>query len=560
MFRKLAPLDGIFLAAAAGFFALRIFLGRILGVYFAADQHYDDALMIVYADFHGHFAATNAPFNELLLKDLGYPIFLNLVKFTGLQYTDALACLWLLAAVSSVVLFARATGVSNRIIWLAIFVFVLFSPIAFDSWGGTRLYRNALLTPLYFIVLNAAAILFVLHMKNLPLEPKKFLAFQILLGLIFTLTFYVKEDGAWLLAVLAAVTIICFVKILLAAKLAVEDKLRHLTILILPLIIFFAGTSVYKAVNYKFFGVYEINIRGGGETGKFIQSVYKIQSDNRTGKIWAPADAVAKAFDASETLRANPKLREAVFHTPWFGLDIYANPIKGDFLGWVLLTAVKDSGLCHSAAEQEEFFKKVNAEIDAAFENGTLQRDSKFQLVSSMGGRSALEILKLAKIVLKEYAMHVALYKYEPGAWDMRSMPQSPEVAEIVAAASRLTNIDLTKPNEHAGAVNFFVRILFVIFALVQTVLFFAAITGTYKTAAQFFHKKTFSLPALIAAGCFLLAIVYALAIAWFSEFISPSELRNSAVKFYSVGLVPMLASFEIFGAYLFHVSLKFKR
>lgn len=551
----------LFYAATAVLLALRIFLARAVSIWFPADQRYDDALMMQYADLAGHFSAQNAPFNELLLKDMGFPIFLRLADLTGLPYTDVLSLLWFIAAATSVALFASATGGTKKIIWLAIFAFVLFAPIAFDDWGGTRLYRNAALTPLYFIFLNMTALIFVRHFDGSDFSTRKFLAFQIALGLTFTLTFYMKEDGIWLLAVLGVVTLICCGKILLAEPWQVENKIWRLVLLILPLTIFFAGTNFYKAVNYKYFGVCEINIRGGGETGKFVNSVYAIQSDSRTGKIWAPADAVAKAFDASATLRANPELREAVFHTPWFGGDIFANPIRGDFLGWVLLTAIKDSGTCNSAVGQEDFFRAVNAEIDAAFEGGELQRDSKFQLVSSMGGRSVLEILGLTKLLLREYAMHVALYKYSAGAHEIRSAaPQNSEQERVLATASNLTNTDLTAPNGNAAAANFFVQILFALYAVLQVILFIAAAVALCQS-----FRRRISLPVLIAAGSLTLSLVYALAIAWFCEFITPSELRSAALKFYSVGLVPMLMTFEIFGAYLFFSSrnknfFRFKR
>ena len=548
-----------FFIAVFGLLAIRIFFSRLTGVWFPTNQHFDDELMISYANFYQHFINHSEIFNETLIKNIGFPVFLNLSGEIGLVYTDALSLLWFFAALLSVVLFYKVTEITKKSVWLMIYAFVLFTPAAFDSWCGTRLYRNAVLAPLYFIVLNMTAIIFVKHFDSVKINLLKFFPYQVALGLFLTLTFYVKEDGVWILAVLIFVLIVCLIKNLLQKNFSIPYKFFHLCILILPLIIFWCGTNFYKDINYKYFGVREINTRTEGEVGKFVKSVYKIKSDERTGKIWAPADAVQKAFDASETLKNNPKLRDAVFYSPWFRNNIFENQIHGDFLGWVLLTAVRDSGTCTTLAEQENYFKKVNAELDAAFANGTLEKDSKIQLVSSMGGRSFIEILKLSKLVIQAYGIHISLYEYIPGSIPAQRLPPQNEQEELwTNTAINLTHINLLEQNENSELMNALISILFIIYGVGQTVLFIFGFIGTcwgifkiVKKEISFSDKLT--LAVLIATGIFLLAIIYAVAISWFCEFISPSELRHFALKFYSIGLIPMFMSFEIFGMYLFY-------
>ena len=96
------------------------------------------------------------------------------------------------------------------------------------------------------------------------------------------------------------------------------------------------------------------------------------------------------------------------------------------------------------------------------------------------------------------------------------------------------------------------------VYKFVQFVLFVMAVTGTFLAIKKLLKRKTnFDggelLAIFISAGSFLLAVVYSLAIAWFCEFIDPSELRHAALKFYGVGLIPMFMTFEIFGTYLLY-------
>ena len=81
-----------------------------------------------------------------LVKPMSYPLFLAFVSTTGLPYTLALLLLWLLAA-TSVAAMIRSLGIRNRFALLAVFVYVLYCPTAFDAGVGTRMYRNAVIAP-----------------------------------------------------------------------------------------------------------------------------------------------------------------------------------------------------------------------------------------------------------------------------------------------------------------------------------------------------------------------------------------------------------------------------
>ena len=226
-----------------------------------------------------------------------------------------------------------------------------------------------------------------------------------------------KEDGIWLLMCLIAVIILCLIHKIFLESQSVKEKFYYVLILFLPIAIFFSCMTAYKSVNNHFFGVYETNNRTNGELGSFVKLVYKIKSDDRNGNIWAPSDAIMKAFDASPTLNQNDKLRNAVINPPdWYsgGKDIFEKPIHGDFLGWIMLSALKDSGTCDSPASQEIYLRQVNSELVAAFENGTLEKDDKFQIIPSMGGLTFSEILHIQKYVAATYIEHLLLPTYFP--------------------------------------------------------------------------------------------------------------------------------------------------
>ena len=135
-----------------------------------------------------------------------------------------------------------------------------------------------------------------------------------------------------------------------------------------------------------------MNTRTKGELEWFVSNIYKIGSENRTPEIWAPFDAIEKAFEASPTLKQYPKLLKCIEKSSWVGGNIHKNPISEDFLTWVMRDALVEADMWKSEEQVQQLFKKINEELEQAFKNGTLKTDEKIQLISSMGGRSLKEM------------------------------------------------------------------------------------------------------------------------------------------------------------------------
>ena len=557
-----------FIFVAIVLFVLRVMSGRLVGVKFLPFASGDDALLLNYSHLKNHFVEQTLIQYEVMVKEMGFPIFLDLLKKTGIVYTDAISFLWLLSAVTFTILFATLTKVRRNEILLLIYTVVLFNPIAF-SFVGVRVYRNSALTPFYFLVLTLMVWLFVIYWKKLELTFKQRIIFSAVLGFLFSWTYFMKEDGIWLLMILIAVIILCLIHKIFLESQSVKEKFYHVLILFLPIAIFLSCLTAYKAVNYHFFGVYETNNRTNGELGQFVKNVYKIKSPDRNGSIWAPEDAVVKAFDASPTLKQNEKLRNAVIINPPTVFNGFEKPIHGDFLGWIMLSALKDSGTCDSPASQEIYLRQVNSELAVAFENGILEKDDKIQITSSMGGRTFAEILQLREYVLATYITHIFLTDYDIGyTTEKRLMfaengtykEQVAKYEDIIKRASDVININLFEKNEYADLANQFLKVIGLIYKVLNCIMFIAACIGIIGAVLKmnYTRKKYYdmALIVVITVSSLLLSAIYALAVSWFCEFLK--DFWN--LTLYGIGIIPMLAIFEIFGTYLFYRMIKSMR
>lgn len=546
----------------------RIFLSQWIGNWYPSSQTFDDYILVTYANITEHFRTPNI---NSLIKDMGYPLFLDFVHLTGLSYNIVLSIIWVIAAILMVRLFSRF-GL-QPIFLIFIYLFVLFTPCAFDYYVGTRLYRNSIIAPFLFIVFALMLILIVDVLKNKDISAKKILLNIIALSFFFT--YYIKEDGFWMLPCLALMFAIC-IGISLYHYFKNKDNrnpirlLRLIIMLFLPLILFYAGTNFYKGVNYHFFGVYEINTRTEGELGKFVSSIYKIKSDHRDKNIWTPYDAIEKAFDASETLQKYPELEESILNTVWF--DGGKSMIAGDFLTWVLRTSLDSTGLWKSDAQINELFAQVNEEISQAFVDGTLEKDDRISLTSSGGSRTFSEILELQDEITQTYRTSILMEGYvaQKGQTEYNRL-------ESCSTASYITNMNFL-PIENGYTAGFQEKKAMVgnsiasgiikLYSILNPMLCLIAIVGFFLTLISLLARKNqasketkrlfvFALSTVfVFAG---MSLVYAFGISWFSEFIwrETNIINTNVLKLYTIGIVPMLCMVELFGLYLFSNCIK---
>lgn len=178
-----------FVLSIIGLLALRIAAGRTVSILVVPDSPYDDAWMVLNSEITNHFVVQDQAWHMLLIKDMGYPIFLAIVRHFGMYYTDAISLLWFLAAISFTYFFVMITHIKHRGILISIFAFVLFSPLAFDSYVGLRVYRNGMLLPLYFTALSMMGIMFARSFSDNPAFCLRGqFIFYLFFGLLFTFT------------------------------------------------------------------------------------------------------------------------------------------------------------------------------------------------------------------------------------------------------------------------------------------------------------------------------------------------------------------------------------
>ena len=543
----------VMIAAMIFFFLLRVWLQKLLGAHmnYAPD---DDFLMVSYA-LPGHWLFPN---RTSLLKYISFPLFLKFIYHMGISYSAGIVLLYGAAGLS-VYAFARTLRWPKKIAFL-FYLYVLFLPVGFSTIT-TRLYRHGILPPLVILLFS----LLLIQMIDLVREEGtagSWIIRSVFIGLIGTYTIYIKEDGIWIAACMALAMLVQLIIITVRIICALRKKsseshagsfIKRAVICILPLLIFLGGTLCYKAVNAHYFGVFETNTRTEGETAGFMNRVYRIASEDRTDCVWAPTDAIDQAVACSPTLRSYPLLLDLMYHFPALNNDIRISPIPGDFLGWVLNWALGESGVWQSEAQVQELFAQINAELDAAFEDGRLQEDDRFQLVASSGGKTREEILALRHWVDVAYRAALIQYGYSADRENVTEVsdlsPGEQEVWILAAALSGEGSILSAEKtaSDHAWGSRFAradmaaYRVVNVLFMLCSVAAWFAAIVVSVSRRTWIRGERLF----LFLGVFFLMGIgtMYAFAVSWFSSFVG-----EGAVVAYTCALPGILVLVYVLG------------
>ena len=540
---------GIFLFFSSALF-LRILLGMKTGIWFPAAQRADDLLMVEYALFDAHFSGQNI---YSLVKYIGFPIFLQAVFHSHLPYAVCIAFQWWFNGLLTFFVMRRLC----RSHWLpyAFAAYLMFLPPAFESWCGTRLYRNACIGPFALTVL----LLMVLIFLRLNEEKHKLdLFLSLLLGFLFLFTYYLKEDGAWLLA---CVVLWFSVGFLYAVFRRQKGPLLFFCI---PFLVFLTGSIVYRCINDHFFGVFETNTRTGGEPGRFCEIIYQIDSSERTADVWAPYDAIQKAFAASDTLAKYPQLLQSIHDTPWFGGNIETQPITGDFLGWVLRSSLEECGLWENENQISTLFGNINDELEEALQNGSLPtQKGRVQLLPSAGSRSAKEVFSLRTLVKDAFAGAIFLKGYTPGVRKVSSEETDSNLV-FVNVARELTNtpgLNTLDPDSASyTAILKTLELFFGLYRILNVVLFalsiFILTTGIIKALTNIRHIRQclkihfhFYIMALTAGLFLCIGIAYAFSIGWFSSFLFQDGTDMRILNFYNIALPGLLSLSYLFAA-----------
>ncbi|WP_299524953.1 hypothetical protein [uncultured Methanobrevibacter sp.] len=475
-----------------------------------------------------------------LVKTMSYPLFLFFVNISGIPYRLWMSLIWITSGLL-ITYGCYKFLTKNKLALLLVFLFILFLPVGFDSDCGGRIYRNAIITP--FTIIFLATLFIFLNQLLYKIETKQTLFWAIILGLILTFNFYIKEDGILLLPIfLISILSILTFKILDNLNMK-KELIKSIILCLIPIVIFGALTVGYEETNNHYFGISEINTRNGGEIGEFWENLLKIDDPNKTTKIWVPPTTIEKAYHASPTLQSRPDLLNNWTHSSWASGDMYKTPIEGDLVAWSLRESLQDVGLFDNEKTADNFFSKVNSELNDAFENGKLNKSSKIFITSSANGKNSTEINEMIPYIIsgfKTCMFYNTIEIYDEPIHDSSQIINNKDTKVV----SSTLNDDINKPKNELviGLEKLNIAIYQVISYLLVALSAIGFITMFIHQIKNKLKDRKFNLLLglqFLTLGTFIVQII---AIAWFCSWM----IIDNSMKFYTVSCQGFFVFFEV--------------
>lgn len=329
-----------------------------------SDSTVDDLLYVNIAENlvkTGWFGA----YNSLTLNKMpGYAFFLALCHILHIPYIFLLEALYILAVCVAVKAFEHIanTNIKKNIM----LTFLIFSPVCFDSLISLRIYRLAIVPAFVLLVISTYAGLFFRTKESI----KKRIGWAAGAGISTFLFWIIREDSIWLAPYIFGAGIII---VLSCIKMGRKKFFSNIGLVCTVYLIFFAGITGVKLINYSNYGVYTMTDYKDGSFSRATSAILRVAPETENEYIWVDQATLKKIIECSPTL-AQMEEEIEIYCRLWDSLGVLGvdGEVEKDYITWALRQAASYAGFYADAHTAESFWGNVADEVEAALADGRL--------------------------------------------------------------------------------------------------------------------------------------------------------------------------------------------
>ncbi len=289
-----------------------------------------------------------------LVKGPGYPLFIAFAHHTGLPLLLVQQLLY--SFLSVIVVIALRPLVKNRWPLVILFALILLNPFMYNYPASGRAFRLGLSMPLVLAVFGCMIGLMArVHgtFWNRFIWAGGF-------GFSFSLLWYTREEGIWLLPSVALFALLYLVS---DPDKPILQLLQRIMVLIWICVIFagFYGTFAY--MNYKYYGHAVINELKSPEFQSALGGLMNIDTESTRRYVPVGRKAQKLAFSVSPTFN---------LLQPTYKEHIKGAQMPSSFYIWVFRDMVRKAGYAESLTDALGFYGKMGQELKDACRSGEI--------------------------------------------------------------------------------------------------------------------------------------------------------------------------------------------
>lgn len=339
-----------------------------------ATAEYDDLLFVEQATniLNGKWLGKYD--HATLVKGVFTPLFMALMGLLKIPFILGQNMLYVLSI--SLLVGTIKKKITNKNVLLVIFAFLLFNPVMFSS-DLCRMYRDGIYTALVMFLVSAILGIFL----NRKESVLKLVGYHIVLGLSFTSIFLCREETIWGMPFIVVSTIATILFIIYDSKCLY--KVKKLLLYIIPIGIFLISVITVCSLNYKYYGVFQLNQYWSREFKEAYGAMTRVLPTKEFDKVPVTREVIKELTDVCPTFKpVGKEILSSGFRWSLCGDGVILE-IQGGWYHWALMEAMQRNGYFKTATKANDYYTTVANEINSACDRGLFENCLPYKRVSN---------------------------------------------------------------------------------------------------------------------------------------------------------------------------------
>lgn len=353
--------------------AIRIWLMMGMPVFITGNSPHDDMALMNHANsvLNGNWFGEYSRYT--LMKMPIYSLFLACCSFLNIPYLLGLGILYTFACITFI--FSIKYLIKNETLLMLIYILLLISPVML-SYNAQKLYRMAIIPASVILVISCFSAIYIRRNCNI----KILIPWAIGAGFSLSFFWFTREDSIWILPFVVAAVCITIISLFFKYKKEKKEIFIRSILVTTPIIILFGFNILFCTINYLSYGIFATNDLVSTNCAKVMNNIYKIEPEEEKPYVWINKSTVEELYKVSPTFSLLKNSMDIIYQGFWQSWGMYPNDgeIEGNYFLWALRDATASIGYYTDAKKTDEFYKKINSEIETAFKNGLLTKRKSF--------------------------------------------------------------------------------------------------------------------------------------------------------------------------------------
>lgn len=340
-----------------------------LPIYAISNALPDDGLMVYLAENLKNGQWLGNYQRLTLVKGIGYPLFLvisNILPFSYLSISSLFYTVSVLCMVYAVKpLFRTYKSLA------ALYMVLLFSPVAASLVTFQRVYRNSISAAQVLLIIGSFAGIY--FRREWSVKRQMPWMFGAVLGLISF--YYTREDAIWILPFVVVVTLIYIGMVIYRYRVfRKKDMLVRILLILLPLLCMTGTGKAIGFLNQHYYGTSVVNELNSGSFAEMMKTIYSVEDSKELKQISVSRAKLKELYKYSPTLEDIQDEMDIQF-AAWCGDEEYSRiwEVEDGWFFWILRDAMSDAGYYESTETMTTFCEAVTAELQQAMKAGNLR-------------------------------------------------------------------------------------------------------------------------------------------------------------------------------------------